>query len=158
MTLPSTITIREVGARDGLQAEAPIPVEQRLELIDALLVAGVTHLEVTAFVSPKAVLYSSQTMALWARLLLKDDGLSRSFPLSMETQTLGRSPNNNIVMADPVVSTFHARIDRTPEGFTIVDLTSTNGTFVNGKRVSTAILKPRDELQVGGVKLVYLEE
>lgn len=109
-------------------------------------------------VSPKAVLYSSQTMALWARLLLKDDGLSRSFPLSMETQTLGRSPNNNIVMADPVVSTFHARIDRTPEGFTIVDLTSTNGTFVNGKRVSTAILKPRDELQVGGVKLVYLEE
>ena len=55
MTLPSTITIREVGARDGLQAEAPIPVEQRLELIDALLVAGVTHLEVTAFVSPKAV-------------------------------------------------------------------------------------------------------
>ncbi len=44
-----------MGARDGLQAEAPIPVEQRLELIDALLVAGVTHLEVTAFVSPKAV-------------------------------------------------------------------------------------------------------
>lgn len=55
MTLPGSITIREVGARDGLQAEAPIPVEQRLELIDALLVAGVTHLEVTAFVSPKAV-------------------------------------------------------------------------------------------------------
>jgi hydroxymethylglutaryl-CoA lyase len=55
MSLPGSITIREVGARDGLQAEAPIPVEQRLELIDALLVAGVTHIEVTAFVSPKAV-------------------------------------------------------------------------------------------------------
>jgi len=53
--LPDCITIREVGARDGLQAEAPIPVEQRLELIDALLTAGVSHLEVTAFVSPKAV-------------------------------------------------------------------------------------------------------
>lgn len=55
MALPSSITIREVGARDGLQAEAPITVEQRLELIDALLVAGVTHIEVAAFVSPKAV-------------------------------------------------------------------------------------------------------
>ncbi len=55
MSLPGSITIREVGARDGLQAEAPLPVEQRLELIDALLVAGVTHLEATAFVSPKAV-------------------------------------------------------------------------------------------------------
>lgn len=53
--LPDRITIREVGARDGLQAEAPIPVEQRLELIDALLTAGITHLEATAFVSPKAV-------------------------------------------------------------------------------------------------------
>jgi len=55
MSLPAAITIREVGARDGLQAEAPIPVEQRVDLIDALLVAGVTHLEVAAFVSPKAV-------------------------------------------------------------------------------------------------------
>ncbi|MEI7547478.1 MAG: hydroxymethylglutaryl-CoA lyase, partial [Actinomycetota bacterium] len=55
MELPNRIVIREVGARDGLQAEAPIPVEQRLALIDALLIAGVTHLEVTAFVSPKAV-------------------------------------------------------------------------------------------------------
>lgn len=55
MNLPTRITIREVGARDGLQSEAPISVEDRLELIDALLIAGVTHLEVAAFVSPKAV-------------------------------------------------------------------------------------------------------
>lgn len=53
--LPDRITIREVGARDGLQAEAPITVDQRVDLIDALLTAGVTHLEVAAFVSPKAV-------------------------------------------------------------------------------------------------------
>lgn len=54
-TLPDRITIREVGARDGLQAEAPLTVDQRVDLIDALLVAGVTHLEVAAFVSPTAV-------------------------------------------------------------------------------------------------------
>ena len=55
MNLPERITIREVGARDGLQAEAPISVEGRLELLDALLAAGLTHLEVAAFVSPTAV-------------------------------------------------------------------------------------------------------
>lgn len=55
MNLPDRITIREVGARDGLQAEAPLTVDQRLELLDALLIAGVTHLEVAAFVSPTAV-------------------------------------------------------------------------------------------------------
>ena len=55
MNLPERITIREVGARDGLQSEAPLSVDQRLELLDALLTAGITHLEVAAFVSPKAV-------------------------------------------------------------------------------------------------------
>lgn len=53
--LPAVITIREVGARDGLQAEAPLTIDQRVDLIDALLTAGVTHLEVAAFVSPTAV-------------------------------------------------------------------------------------------------------
>lgn len=53
--LPDRIDIREVGARDGLQAEAPLTVDQRVDLIDALLTAGVTHLEVAAFVSPTAV-------------------------------------------------------------------------------------------------------
>jgi pSer/pThr/pTyr-binding forkhead associated (FHA) protein len=108
--------------------------------------------------SPKAVLYNSQTLALWARLVLTLEAGSRSFPLSMESQTLGRSSKNDIVISDPVVSTFHARIDRTPDGFNIVDLTSTNGTFLNGKRITTAILEPRDEVRFGGVKLVYLEE
>ncbi len=54
-SLPDRITLREVGARDGLQAEAPLTVDQRVDLIDALLTAGVTHLEVAAFVSPTAV-------------------------------------------------------------------------------------------------------
>ena len=55
MNLPQRITIREVGVRDGLQSEAPLSVDVRLELIDALLVAGVTHIEIAAFVSPTAV-------------------------------------------------------------------------------------------------------
>ncbi len=53
--LPPAVVIREVGARDGLQGEAPLAVEQRVALIEALLSAGVTHIEVAAFVSPKAV-------------------------------------------------------------------------------------------------------
>lgn len=55
MNLPQRVTIREVGARDGLQSEAPLTVDDRLELIDALLIAGITHIEIAAFVSPKAV-------------------------------------------------------------------------------------------------------
>jgi len=49
------ITIREVGPRDGLQPEAPLPVEARLSLIRALVDAGLREIEVAAFVSPRAV-------------------------------------------------------------------------------------------------------
>ena len=55
MDLPETVRLREVGPRDGLQAEAPIPISARVRLVEVLLAAGVRHLEVASFVSPKAV-------------------------------------------------------------------------------------------------------
>lgn len=53
--LPDTACIRDVGPRDGLQPEEPVSVEERIELVHALVAAGVTDVEVAAFVSPKAV-------------------------------------------------------------------------------------------------------
>ncbi|HET6832283.1 MAG TPA: hydroxymethylglutaryl-CoA lyase [Acidimicrobiales bacterium] len=53
--LPSSIAIREVGPRDGLQPEEPVPVAARVRLVNALVDAGVSIIEVAAFVSPKAV-------------------------------------------------------------------------------------------------------
>jgi len=52
---PADVDIREVGPRDGLQVEAPIAVADRVRLVDSLLAAGIRHVEVAAFVSPKAV-------------------------------------------------------------------------------------------------------
>jgi hydroxymethylglutaryl-CoA lyase len=53
--LPESIRVREVGLRDGLQIERPVPTEAKLELLDALVDTGVGRIEATAFVSPKAV-------------------------------------------------------------------------------------------------------
>jgi hydroxymethylglutaryl-CoA lyase len=53
--LPPRVRIREVGPRDGLQAEQPVTVSQRVKLIEALLQAGVRHIEAVSFVSPRAV-------------------------------------------------------------------------------------------------------
>ena len=55
MTAPETVTIREVGPRDGLQPEAVLAPGVRAALVDALVEAGVTTVEAVAFVSPKAV-------------------------------------------------------------------------------------------------------
>jgi hydroxymethylglutaryl-CoA lyase len=52
---PGEVRIREVGPRDGLQVEAPVGVEARVALVEALVGAGVRELEATAFVSPSAV-------------------------------------------------------------------------------------------------------
>ncbi|MEU7816714.1 hydroxymethylglutaryl-CoA lyase [Pseudonocardia sp. NPDC049154] len=54
-TLPASVDLREVGLRDGLQLEAPIPLETKLEILDAVAATGVRRVEVTSFVSPKAV-------------------------------------------------------------------------------------------------------
>ena len=53
--LPETISIRDVGPRDGLQPEEPVPVEERVALVHALTAAGVADVEAAAFVSPRAV-------------------------------------------------------------------------------------------------------
>jgi hydroxymethylglutaryl-CoA lyase len=53
--LPDRIDIREVGMRDGLQLEDPVPLADKLAMLDAIVATGVTRIEVTSFVSPKAV-------------------------------------------------------------------------------------------------------
>ena len=54
--MASEVDIREVGPRDGLQSQAPIAVTDRVRMIEALIHAGVRHIEACSFVSPKAVL------------------------------------------------------------------------------------------------------
>jgi hydroxymethylglutaryl-CoA lyase len=49
------VRIREVGPRDGLQAEEPVDIAERVHLIDALAAAGLREIEAVSFVSPKAV-------------------------------------------------------------------------------------------------------
>jgi len=107
-------------------------------------------------VSPKAVQYSGGSQKLTvSRLILTERGEEKSFPLARDTYTLGRHRNNDIVISDPKVSSFHARIDRTPDAFMLVDLKSRNGSFVNGKRIETAPLKTGDEVRLGTARLLY---
>ena len=107
-------------------------------------------------VTPKAVGYLGDVRTVTvSRLVLVENGRETSFPLTRDTYTVGRHKNNDIVIADPKVSSFHARIDRTPEGFVVVDLKSRNGSYVNGRRVETALLKTGDEVRMGTARLSY---
>jgi hypothetical protein len=67
---------------------------------------------------------------------------------------LGRSPQADIVLDDPYASEFHLRLIRRPEGIVVHDLESTNGTYVNGRRVGTPLTLTRgDTIQIGNTVL-----
>lgn len=66
--LPGPVTIREVGPRDGLQAERPIAVEDRVRLIEALARTGLTKIEAVSFVSATAVPAMAGAAEVWARV------------------------------------------------------------------------------------------
>jgi hydroxymethylglutaryl-CoA lyase len=53
--LPEHVDIREVAMRDGLQIEDPIPLSDKLEMLEAIIATGVKEIEATAFVSPSKV-------------------------------------------------------------------------------------------------------
>ncbi|MSO74755.1 MAG: hydroxymethylglutaryl-CoA lyase [Alphaproteobacteria bacterium] len=68
------VIVHEVGLRDGLQNQPRlVPVEGKLELLDALIAAGVRSVEVTSFVSPKAVPQMADATELYARIPQRPD-------------------------------------------------------------------------------------
>ncbi len=131
------------------------PSAPRVEFV-APLPARPQEDDTMEIVGPKAVPYLAKATHLTvARLILITEGSESSFPLIRDTYTLGRHRNNDIVITDPKASAFHARIERTPEGFMLMDLKSRNGCWVNGKRAETALLASGDELRVGMARLFY---
>jgi len=69
-------------------------------------------------------------------------------------KTMGRSPGAEFVVDAAMVSRLHCRLTAGATELEVIDLESTNGTFVNGQRVTQASLKEGDTLGVGRVDLV----
>jgi hydroxymethylglutaryl-CoA lyase len=66
--LPAWISVREVGPRDGLQNEDPIPTESKVRLIDTLSLTGVGRIEAVSFVHPKAIPQMADADEVWTRI------------------------------------------------------------------------------------------
>ncbi len=66
--VPGRISVREVGPRDGLQNEDPVPTEDKVELIDRLSATGVTRIEAVSFVRPAAIPQMADAEEVWKRI------------------------------------------------------------------------------------------
>jgi len=74
---PAAVSLREVGPRDGLQNEDPVPTEAKVRLLDALSRTGVRRIEAISFVHPKAIPQMADADEAWSRAT-KVDGVRYS--------------------------------------------------------------------------------
>jgi pSer/pThr/pTyr-binding forkhead associated (FHA) protein len=78
------------------------------------------------------------------------------FLLDHDVTTSGRHPDSDIFLDDVTVSRRHAEFHRGGSGFTVRDVGSLNGTYVNRERVESATLGNGDEVQIGKFRLVFI--
>ncbi|MBA2741143.1 MAG: FHA domain-containing protein [Actinobacteria bacterium] len=69
---------------------------------------------------------------------------------------IGRSPECEVFLDDVTVSRRHAELERVDDTFAIRDLGSLNGTYVNRRRIESAVLENDDEVQIGKYRLTFL--
>lgn len=78
------------------------------------------------------------------------------FLLDSDLTTVGRHPQSDIFLDDVTVSRRHVEFRRRPDGgFTVTDIGSLNGTYVNREQIDSAVLNNGDEVQIGKYRLVY---
>lgn len=93
-----------------------------------------------------------------AKLVLKfENSVLKELPVGSKEVSIGRSPENGLVIDNPAVSHYHARVFNEEGRLMLEDFGSMNGTFVNGQRVKMVTLKPGDSVGIGKHTIVISE-
>lgn len=137
-----TVRLRELedlGLIQSVSAEPENPFAPKTAPIPAMEDAEVTRVERATIerktVAPKTVARAKTIVGS----MTPDDDPDAVHPLLDAECVIGRAPGSGVVISDGSVSSQHAKLTRTAEGFVLEDLKSRNGTFVNGEKVE----KPR---------------
>jgi signal transduction histidine kinase len=94
-------------------------------------------------------------LALPRLIVIKGVDEGKQFELSGPQVGVGRGDSNRIKLHDAEVSRRHAEFVRTPDGYRVLHVGSTNGTFVNNQSVRDVLLVSGDQIQIGQTILVY---
>src|SRR5256886_16735528 len=84
----------------------------------------------------------------------REGSVKREVKLTADPISVGRDPKSDIVLDDRRVSRRHAEVRLRLGRYTLYDLQSTNGTFVNGRRIAEMVLSDEDRITIGGAELV----
>jgi hypothetical protein len=136
----------------GIQAQL-LEAEADEEPVGADLAPSAGDFGHTMVYSPDRAARKLEAPTSRAQALLVGEG--RRSVLSGERVLIGRSRECDVVLSDPNTSRRHAEVRRDGEGWTVVDLGSTNGIKVNGRRVDQAALEPGDRITLGLTELTF---
>ena len=121
----------------GSETTMSFDIDEEGEEVDLLTALGIT--------GPALVVRSGGGMA------------GQSFQPGEGSTLIGRSPECDVFLDDVTVSRRHAELTREGDTFSIRDLGSLNGTYVNRKRIESVILEDDDEVQIGKYRLTFLQ-
>ena len=93
-----------------------------------------------------------------SKLVLKfENSVLKELSVGAKEVSIGRSPDNGLVIDNPAVSHYHARVFNEEGRLMLEDFGSMNGTFVNGQRVKMVTLKPGDSVGIGKHTIVVTD-
>jgi pSer/pThr/pTyr-binding forkhead associated (FHA) protein len=93
-----------------------------------------------------------------ARLVVSGEESSEILPVLRRRVTVGRGRHNDLVISHHTVSSVHSEVQFGPEGFTLVDKNSTNGTYLDNARIRSVRLQDGSYIMFGGIMALFLHE
>jgi len=82
--------------------------------------------------------------------------IARQVPVSGQPVTVGRHAENILVLPDHMASRYHCEIGRNETGYYVRDLNSSNGTLLNGRRITSSSLLPGDVIRIGNTRITLV--
>ncbi len=115
--------------------------------------ARTTRLAALSVISRRPNRFSGIFLALMPKLIITTQAQGKiGYEFTEDLISIGRSPDNMIVIEDVSVSSRHAQLEKSGETYRLKDLGSTNGTRVNGSSTQQALLRSDDRIRFGGVE------
>jgi len=155
---PQTLLAMDLGSHNGVQLNGqplsprtPTPFKPGDVLMVGAFAISLRPISAQTPAPPalaERLIFSGQPGLL---LLLPQQ--SSRHPLDQPALTIGRAPDNTLVINQARISAHHARIDRTADGYAVIDLNSSNGLFFNGQRIASRLLADGDVVYLGGQEI-----
>ncbi|MCI2423438.1 FHA domain-containing protein [Saccharopolyspora sp. K220] len=88
-------------------------------------------------------------------IIAERTGAGSQVPITTQVVTIGRHPGCGVVLSDVAVSRHHAALHCNDDTFTLVDVSSANGTHINDRTIRVADLNDGDQIRIGAVQLTF---